>query len=120
MKKLNYLYSATLLALSFASMATEPSDAQSGPVASSASSRDCDPYNNFDCLNDYLGTGFWERVTNYYKLEWARRRTGRPEGACIAAGGLARRRADDAADAFHRMALRRRDVARRDASGFCR
>ena len=30
----------------------------------------CDPYKNFECLDDYLGTGFWERLVNYYKLEW--------------------------------------------------
>ena len=29
----------------------------------------CDPYKNYDCLNDYLGTGFWQRLANYYKLE---------------------------------------------------
>ncbi len=30
----------------------------------------CDPYTNFDCFNQYLGKGFWERLRNYYKLEW--------------------------------------------------
>jgi hypothetical protein len=35
----------------------------------------CDPYKNFECLDDYLGQGFWERLGNYYKLEW-----GQPAG----------------------------------------
>jgi hypothetical protein len=51
---------------------------QSAPTAAAAASpapargpsSNCDPYKNFDCLNDYLGTGFWERLINYYKLEW--------------------------------------------------
>ena len=30
----------------------------------------CDPYKNYGCLDDYLGQGFWQRLTNYYKLEW--------------------------------------------------
>jgi hypothetical protein len=30
----------------------------------------CDPYKNYSCLDGYLGTGFWERLMNYYKLEW--------------------------------------------------
>ena len=54
--------------------AAAPQSAPTAPAASSAPARgpsgDCDPYKNFDCLNDYLGTGFWERLTNYYKLEW--------------------------------------------------
>jgi hypothetical protein len=28
------------------------------------------PYGNYDCLDAYLGTGFFERLTNYYRLEW--------------------------------------------------
>jgi len=30
----------------------------------------CDPYKNFSCLDSLLGTGFWERLRNYYALEW--------------------------------------------------
>jgi hypothetical protein len=30
----------------------------------------CDPYKDYSCLDSYLGTGFWERMTNYYSLEY--------------------------------------------------
>jgi Putative beta-barrel porin-2, OmpL-like. bbp2 len=29
-----------------------------------------DPYKNYACLDAYLGTTFWERFVNYYRLEW--------------------------------------------------
>src|SRR5277367_1009592 len=29
----------------------------------------CDPYKDYTCLDSYLGTGFWERLTKYYTLE---------------------------------------------------
>jgi putative OmpL-like beta-barrel porin-2 len=29
-----------------------------------------DPYKNYACLDAYLGTTFWERLFNYYRLEW--------------------------------------------------
>lgn len=29
----------------------------------------CDPYKDYSCLDSYLGTGVWERLGNYYKLE---------------------------------------------------
>jgi hypothetical protein len=29
-----------------------------------------DPYKNYACLDAYLGTTFWERFYNYYRLEW--------------------------------------------------
>jgi hypothetical protein len=28
------------------------------------------PYKNYDCLDKYLGDGFFERLANYYRLEW--------------------------------------------------
>jgi hypothetical protein len=28
------------------------------------------PYKNYDCLDAYLGDGFFERLINYYRLEW--------------------------------------------------
>jgi hypothetical protein len=31
---------------------------------------DVDHYKNFACLDAYLGTTFWERLYNYYRLEW--------------------------------------------------
>jgi hypothetical protein len=30
----------------------------------------CDPYQNFECQESYLGTGFWHRLVRYYALEW--------------------------------------------------
>ncbi len=30
----------------------------------------CDPYKKYECLDSYLGDGFWERLINYYALEW--------------------------------------------------
>jgi hypothetical protein len=29
-----------------------------------------DPYKNYNCLDAYLGTTYWERLFNYYRLEW--------------------------------------------------
>src|SRR5471032_2059334 len=73
MKTLNRISAVLLISLAFAGAATaQASDAQSTPAAAAPArgpSGDCDPYKNFDCLGDYLGTGFWERLTNYYKLE---------------------------------------------------
>lgn len=31
-----------------------------------------DPYANYSCLDNYLGTGVFERMLNYYKLEWGK------------------------------------------------
>ena len=28
------------------------------------------PYRDYDCLDPYLGSGFFERLINYYRLEW--------------------------------------------------
>jgi hypothetical protein len=30
----------------------------------------CDPYKNYSCLDSYLGSDFFTRFVNYYKLEW--------------------------------------------------
>jgi hypothetical protein len=30
----------------------------------------CDPYKDFSCLDSYLGTSVWERMTKYYSLEY--------------------------------------------------
>ena len=35
----------------------------------SVSVKTCDPYQDYSCLDSALGTGFWNRLTNYYKLE---------------------------------------------------
>ncbi|MBV8605503.1 MAG: outer membrane beta-barrel protein [Pelomonas sp.] len=38
-------------------------------AADAAAPQPCDPYKNFACLDDALGTGFWERLSRYYALE---------------------------------------------------
>ena len=51
---------------------------QAGPVAqpapAAAAPADCtgtsDPYKNYACLDAYLGDNVFERLYNYYKLEW--------------------------------------------------
>jgi hypothetical protein len=30
----------------------------------------CDPYKNYSCLDSYLGSDFFSRFINYYRLEW--------------------------------------------------
>jgi outer membrane protein OmpA-like peptidoglycan-associated protein len=44
------------------------------PVAAAPAATGCtgevDPYKNYACLDTYLGDGFWDRLINYYKLEW--------------------------------------------------
>lgn len=32
----------------------------------------CDPYKDYACLDSYLGAGVWERMANYYALEFGR------------------------------------------------
>ncbi len=38
--------------------------------ASSVSSAQCDPYKDYSCLDSNLGEGVFQRLVNYYKLEW--------------------------------------------------
>jgi hypothetical protein len=38
--------------------------------AKAADAKACDPYKNYNCLDDYLGQDIWTRLVNYYKLEW--------------------------------------------------
>jgi len=40
------------------------------PAAAAPAAPVCDPYKDYSCLDKYLGTGFWERLVNYYDLEW--------------------------------------------------
>jgi hypothetical protein len=40
-----------------------------GPAAVNCRTPDS-PYKNYDCLDKYLGDGFFERLVNYYRLEW--------------------------------------------------
>ena len=46
--------------------AADATDTKAAPAAA------CDPYKNYECLDQYLGDGFWERLANYYSLEWDR------------------------------------------------
>lgn len=48
--------------------AAHAEDAAGAAAASGGSG--CDPYKTYDCLDSYLGTGIWERLVNYYQLEW--------------------------------------------------
>src|SRR6185437_10141843 len=54
---------ALTLGMPFARAAELASEAVVEPTAA------CDPYKDYSCLDSYLGTGVWERLTNYYKLE---------------------------------------------------
>jgi hypothetical protein len=56
---------ASTLALLDVSAASANDDAP--PMQADGS---CDPYKNRECLDTYLGAGLWERLINYYKLEW--------------------------------------------------
>ncbi len=44
-----------------AAATTAPTNCDTGPV---------DPYTNYTCLDKYLGTNPFDRLYNYYKLEW--------------------------------------------------
>ena len=68
MRKTAPLVSALYLALSAPANADTP--AQTPDVPANAPASACDPYKDYSCLDGYLGNGFWERLTNYYKLEW--------------------------------------------------
>jgi len=51
-------------AVSGAHAADSPAPASITPAPAS-----CDPYKTYDCLEEYLGIGFWQRLGNYYHLE---------------------------------------------------
>jgi len=44
-------------------------DSTSAPVES-AKTNGCDPYQDYSCYQQSLGTGFFNRLANYYKLEY--------------------------------------------------
>jgi hypothetical protein len=44
--------------------------AQNATAPAAASASQCDPYKDYACLDTYLGEGFWQRLVNYYGLEW--------------------------------------------------
>ena len=50
------------------------------------------PYTDYSCLDAYLGNGFFERLTNYYRLEWGhdrRRRNAMLKKLCPGQSGVA-------------------------------
>ena len=68
MKKL-LLASVSLVTIGFigsahAADATLPTKAPAGCTGA------VDPYKNYSCLDTYLGTDFFSRFINYYRLEW--------------------------------------------------
>ena len=52
----------------------QPAPAQPAPVQPAAAPAGCtgtpDPYKNYACLDQYLGSNVFDRFFNYYKLEW--------------------------------------------------
>jgi hypothetical protein len=61
------LASAAMIAICSVPLLAHAEPASDG---SRAPSKPCDPYKTYDCLDDALGTGIWERLVNYYALEW--------------------------------------------------
>jgi Putative beta-barrel porin-2, OmpL-like. bbp2 len=73
MNKLGWIGLA--LAVPSGVVAIAPANAADAPIKSYGKSyvncRAPDaPYKNYDCLDKYLGDGFFERLVNYYRLEW--------------------------------------------------
>jgi hypothetical protein len=67
----------TALAVSASAWADEEADtmdlqALSTPVSSvaAAPAKPCDPYQDYSCFDAVVGNGVFERLANYYKLEW--------------------------------------------------
>jgi hypothetical protein len=68
---------ANTLPLTNSSVATSvsgtPTPALVGQIPATPTPGSCagvNPYDNYSCLDAYLGDGFFERLYNYYKLEW--------------------------------------------------
>ncbi len=63
-----------LLALSGVAVTGSACAADTEPVRYLKPPVDCrapdSPYKKYDCLDQYLGDGFFERLVNYYRLEW--------------------------------------------------
>jgi hypothetical protein len=55
---------AAMVSGAYAADATVPGKAPAGCTGV------IDPYKNYACLDAYLGTDFWSRFINYYRLEW--------------------------------------------------
>ncbi len=70
-KSLHVLGGLSLLpALLWLPGANAQSTAPAAPTPAATSNGACDPYQNYQCLDDALGNGFFTRLVNYYKLEW--------------------------------------------------
>ena len=48
----------------------DAADATLPAKAPEGCTRVVDPYKNYACLDAWLGTDFWSRLVNYYRLEW--------------------------------------------------
>ena len=48
------------------------SAANAGDTLPPAGKTFCDPYKNYGCLDSYLGSDFFTRFINYYRLEWGK------------------------------------------------
>ena len=59
----------TVLALAIAGICAAGMHCAYADDAKPGSAAACDPYKNYSCLDSYLGTGVWQRITNYYTLE---------------------------------------------------
>jgi hypothetical protein len=46
--------------------------ASAGDTLPPAGKTFCDPYKNYGCLDSYLGSDFFTRFINYYRLEWGK------------------------------------------------
>jgi len=66
MKRL-FLAGVSLAAVSLFN-AAHAADANSPLLKAPAAA--CDPYKNYACLDGYLGSDFFSRFVNYYRLEW--------------------------------------------------
>jgi hypothetical protein len=64
MKKI-LLVCVSLAAVGLSSVAHAADPAAKGPCPYGG-----DPYKNYNCLDPYLGTDFFSRFINYYRLEW--------------------------------------------------
>ena len=61
---------AVLLAAPFARAADPAPTAMPATTTTGGKGASCDPYKTYECLDDYLGEGFFGRLYNYYGLEW--------------------------------------------------
>jgi hypothetical protein len=70
--RISHLNGRRLMALAFAGVVSAPlayaGDADSVKDTSKPTQA-CDPYKDFSCLDSALGTGVWERMSNYYSIE---------------------------------------------------